>query len=111
MIKTFNYKNTNAQIHHMARCQKDTTCGIILKRGLFRDIRNDIPISRTHKYFLREYRPRISSESRTVVQGLVSFLQTLLTVSAPFREPGIDPNLSLSFSQAVPKRTRKVQLH
>ena len=34
----------------MTKCQKDTTCGIFLKRGLFKDIKNDIPMCRTHKY-------------------------------------------------------------
>ena len=27
------YKNTNTQIQHMTKCQKDPTCGIFLKRG------------------------------------------------------------------------------
>ena len=44
------YKYTNTQIHHMTRCQKDPTCGIFLKRELFKDIKNDIPISQTRKY-------------------------------------------------------------
>ena len=44
------HKNTNTQIQHMRKCQKDPTCGIFLKRGLFKDIKNDIPMCRTHKY-------------------------------------------------------------
>merc|ERR1712110_263927 len=44
------YKYTNTQIQHMKKCQKDPTCGIFLKRGLFKDIKNDIPMCRTHKY-------------------------------------------------------------
>ena len=34
----------------MTKCQKDPTCGIFLKRGLFKDIKNDIPMCQTHKY-------------------------------------------------------------
>ena len=34
----------------MTKCQKDPTCGIFLKRGLFKDIKNYIPTCRTHKY-------------------------------------------------------------
>ena len=37
-------KNTNTQIQNMTKCQRDPTCGIFLKRGLFKDIKNDIPI-------------------------------------------------------------------
>ena len=44
------YKYTNTQIQHMTKCQKDPTCGIFLKRGLFKDIKNYIPTCRTHKY-------------------------------------------------------------
>ena len=32
------------------KCQKDPACGIFLKRGLFKDIKNDIPTCRTRKY-------------------------------------------------------------
>ena len=34
----------------MTKCQKDPTCGIFLKRGLFKDTKNYIPMCRTHKY-------------------------------------------------------------
>ena len=34
----------------MTKCQKDPTCGIFFKRGLFKDIKNDIPMCRTHIY-------------------------------------------------------------
>ena len=34
----------------MKRWQKDPTCGIFLKRGLFKDIKNDIPMSQTYNY-------------------------------------------------------------
>ena len=58
MSQTFKYNNTNTQahkytnrqIHHMTRYQKGPTCGIFLKRGLFEDIKNGIPISQICKY-------------------------------------------------------------
>ena len=34
----------------MTNCQKDPTYGIFLKRGLFKDITNDVPICQTGKY-------------------------------------------------------------
>ena len=34
----------------MTKYQKDPTCCIFLKRGLFKDIKNDIPMSQTFKY-------------------------------------------------------------
>ena len=34
----------------MTKCQKYPTCGIFLKRGLFKDIKNNIPMSQTCKY-------------------------------------------------------------
>ena len=34
----------------MTKCQKDPTCGIFLKRGLFKDIKNNIPMCQTRKY-------------------------------------------------------------
>ena len=43
-------KYTNTQIQHKTKCQKDPTCGIFLKRGLFKDIKNDIPMCQTRKY-------------------------------------------------------------
>ena len=42
------YKNT--QIQHIVTCQTDPTYGIFLKRGLFKDITNDIPLCQTGKY-------------------------------------------------------------
>ena len=44
------HKYTDTQIQHMTKCQKDQTCGIFLKRGLFKDIKKFIPMCRTHKY-------------------------------------------------------------
>ena len=40
----------NTQIQHIRKCQKHPTYGIFLKRGLFKDITNDIPICQTGKY-------------------------------------------------------------
>ena len=34
----------------MTKCQKDPTCGIFLKRGLFKDIKNDTLMCQTHIY-------------------------------------------------------------
>ena len=50
MNQTNTYKNTNTQIHYMIKYQKDPTCCIFLKRGLFKDIKNDISINQTCKY-------------------------------------------------------------
>ena len=58
MCQTRKYKNpitqihkyTNTQIRHMAKCQKDPTCGIFLKRGLFKGIKNDTPMCQMRKY-------------------------------------------------------------
>ena len=44
------YIYTNTQIQHMAKCQKDPTCGIFLKRGLFKGIKNDTPMCQMRKY-------------------------------------------------------------
>ena len=33
----------------MMKCHKDPPCAIFLKRGLFKDIKNDIPICQTGK--------------------------------------------------------------
>ena len=40
----------NTQIQHMTKCQKEPTCGIFLNKGLFKVIKNDIPMSQTRKY-------------------------------------------------------------
>merc|ERR1711874_809841 len=44
------HKYTNTQIQHMTKCQKDPICGIFLKRGLFKDNKNHIPLCQTCKY-------------------------------------------------------------
>ena len=36
------HKYTNTQIRHLTKCLKDPTCGIFLKRGFFKDIKNYI---------------------------------------------------------------------
>ena len=43
------HKHTNTQIQHLTKYQKDPTCCIFLKRGLFQDIKNDIPLGVIHK--------------------------------------------------------------
>ena len=40
-IQKYNY--TNMQTQHMTKCQKDSTSGIFLKKGLFKGIKNYIP--------------------------------------------------------------------
>ena len=50
-----NLANTQIQIHKYTntayqQCRKDPSCGIFLKRGLFKDIKNDIPVCQTCKY-------------------------------------------------------------
>merc|ERR1711989_79675 len=49
-IQKYKYKIHNTQIQHMTKCQEDPTCGIFLKRGLFNDNKNHIPICQTCKY-------------------------------------------------------------
>ena len=44
------YTNTNTQIQHMTKYQKDPTCGIFLKRGLLNGIKNYIPMCQNRKY-------------------------------------------------------------
>ena len=44
------HKDTKTRIQHMTKCQKDPACAIFLKRGLFKDIKNYIPVCQTHKY-------------------------------------------------------------
>ena len=48
--KNTNTKYTNTQIKHTTKCQKDPTCGIFLKRGLFKDLKNYIPKCLIQKY-------------------------------------------------------------
>ena len=44
------YKNTYTKIQHMITCQKHPTCGIFLKRRLFKANKNHIPMCQTRKY-------------------------------------------------------------
>ena len=44
------YKYANTQIQQMTKCLKDPTCGIFLKRGLFKGIKDDISMCQTPKY-------------------------------------------------------------
>ena len=57
------YKYTNTQIQHMTKCQKDPACAIFLKRGLFKDIKNYIPVCQTHKY--KKYKYKIHKYTNT----------------------------------------------
>ena len=52
-------KYPNTQIQHMTRCQKDPTCGTFLKRGLFRDIKNNSQTKK--KNFSGQKRPKFGS--------------------------------------------------
>ena len=45
-----NMQIQNIHIQHITKCQKHPTNSIFLKRGLFKDITNDIPICQTGKY-------------------------------------------------------------
>ena len=43
---------------HMTKCHKNPKCGIFLKTGLFKDIKNDIPMhkgAQTKKYKIHKY--------------------------------------------------------
>merc|ERR1711989_158322 len=41
---------SNTQIQHITKCHKYPTCGIFLKRGLFKDIKNYFLTCQMHKY-------------------------------------------------------------
>ena len=43
-------KYTITQMQHTTKCQEDPACGIFLKRGLFKDIKNYSHMSQTCKY-------------------------------------------------------------
>ena len=102
MCQTRKYKNpitqihkyTNTQIRHLAKCQKDPTCGIFLKRGLFKDIKTDITKclilkytnTQIHKYTNTAYdevpeRPNMWYISeKAIVQGCLLSLAQLYKV-------------------------------
>ena len=44
------HEYTCVQIQHMTKFRKNTPCGIFLKRGLFEDVKNDIPVYQKRKY-------------------------------------------------------------
>ena len=46
----------NTQIQHKTKCQKDPTCDLFLIGGLFKDIKNDIPMCQTRKYKNTKYK-------------------------------------------------------
>ena len=46
------YKYTTTQIQHNTKCQKDPACGIFLERGLFKDIKNHIPMCYPHQHLI-----------------------------------------------------------
>ena len=50
ITKCLIHKYTNTQIQHVTECQKDQTCGIFLKKGLFRGTKNYIHMCQTHNY-------------------------------------------------------------
>ena len=45
-----NTKYTNTQVQHMAKYQKDPTCGIFMNMELFKGIKNDNSMCQTRKY-------------------------------------------------------------
>ena len=57
------YKYTHTKIQHMIKCQKDPTCSIFLKRGLFKDIKNDISMCQTCKYKNTKKHPYLRIET------------------------------------------------
>ena len=55
----------------MAKCQKDPTCGIFLKRGLFKGIKNDILICQTRKY--TNTNTQIQKYTNTQIQHMMKY--------------------------------------
>ena len=49
ICRTHKYKNTKTQIQHMTEFQKYPTCGIFLRWGLFKGIKNYIPMCQMSK--------------------------------------------------------------
>ena len=52
----------------MTKCQKDTTYGIFLKRGLFKGIKNDIPMCQTRKYTITNTQIQIHKYTNTAYE-------------------------------------------
>ena len=76
----------------MTKCQKDPTCGIFLKRGLFNDIKNYIPMCQMRKYKKYKYtntaydevpdRPNMGYNfEKRIVQGYKNDIPTLYATS------------------------------
>ena len=82
----------NSQIQHMTKCQKDPTCGIFLKRGLFKDIKNDIPMCQTRKY--KKYKYKIHKYTNT-----------------PYDEVPKGPNMWYFFEKRIVKGYQKLYSH
>ena len=77
------YKYTNTQIQHMTKCQKDPTCGIFLKRGLFKDIKNYIPMCQMRKSKIKCQKDPIYvwyMFEKAIVQGYLLSLAQLYKV-------------------------------
>ena len=55
----------------MTKCQKDPPCGIFLKRGLFKDVKNDIPMCQKRKY--KKYtNTQIQKHTNTQIQHMTN---------------------------------------
>merc|ERR1712032_694364 len=61
-------KHTNTQIQHITKCQKDPPCGIFLKRGLFKDVKNDVPMCKKRKY--KNTNTQIHKHTNTQIQHI-----------------------------------------
>ena len=65
------HKHTNTQIQHITKCQKNPPCGIFLKRGLFKDVKNDIPMCQKRKY--KKYtNTQIQQHTNTQIQHMTN---------------------------------------
>merc|ERR1712212_1001694 len=65
---TQTHKHTNTQIQHITKCQKDPPCGIFLKRGLFKDVKNDIVMCQKRKY--KNTNTQIHKHTNTQIQHM-----------------------------------------
>ena len=64
------HKYINTQIQDMMNCQKDPTCGIFLKRGLCKDVKNYIPMCQKHKY--KNTNTQIHKYTNTQIQHMMN---------------------------------------
>ena len=103
--KKYNYKihkYTNTQIQHKTKCQKDPTCGIFLKRGLFRGIKNDIHMCQTRKYKIQIH--KYTNAQIQLGENVVR--KYWLVIFLPSDQLHLEPNsfdLSSIYHQGVPK--------